>query len=76
MLELVVLYSFFYLEKRDSPKFKRMPKKDYYSKMKELAISGKTIRVDGVRLSSLINESAMSKLVRKLEPFNDFKGKA
>jgi len=39
--------------------------------MKELATSGKIIRVGSVRLSSLINETEMSKLVRKLELFND-----
>lgn len=56
---------------RLSPKFRRMKKKDYYSQMKEFATSGKSIRVGSVRLSSLINESGMAKLVRKLEPFND-----
>jgi hypothetical protein len=48
-----------------------MKKKDYYSQIKELATSGKSIRVGSVRLSSLINEAGMSKLVRKLENLND-----
>jgi hypothetical protein len=48
-----------------------MKKKDYYSRIKELATSGKIIRVGSVRLSSLIKETGMAKLVRKLEPFND-----
>jgi hypothetical protein len=63
---------------RESPKFKRMTKKDYHSRMKELATSGKNIRVESVRLSSLLNEkeTAMSKLVRKIETFNDSQGKA
>jgi hypothetical protein len=44
-----------------------MKKKDYYSQMKEWANLGKSIRVGSVRLSSLINETGMSKLVKKLE---------
>lgn len=39
--------------------------------MKVLATSGKSIRVGSVRLSSLINETEMAKLVGKLEQFND-----
>lgn len=71
VLELVFHYSFYFLEGRNSPKFGRMKKKDYYARMKELATSAKTIRVGTVRLSSLINETKMSKLVRKLERSND-----
>lgn len=56
---------------RLSPKFGRMTKKDCYFQIKELATSGKSIRVGSVRLSSLIKETGMAKLVRKLEPFND-----
>lgn len=63
---------------RSSPKFGRMTKKDYHSRMKELVTSGKTIRVGSVRLSSLLNENetAIFKLVKKLEPFNDSQGRA
>lgn len=71
VLELLFHYSFYYLEGRYSPKFGRMKKKDYYARMKELATSAKTVRVGTVRLSSLINEAEMSKLVRKLERSND-----
>lgn len=44
--------------------------------MKVLANSGKSIRLESVRLSLLINETKMSNLVRKLEHFNDLQGKA
>jgi hypothetical protein len=71
VLELVVHYSFFYLEKRLSPKFGRMTKKDYHSRMKELGASKKHIRVGTIPLSSLINDKEMSKLVRNLERSND-----
>jgi hypothetical protein len=73
LLELVVHYSFFCLEERYSPKFGRIKRKDYYDRVQQLVDSKKTIRSTEILLSSLINESKMSKLVEKIEYVNEIK---
>jgi hypothetical protein len=73
LLELVVHYSFFCLEELYSPKFGRMKRKDYYYRVQQFLDSRKTIRSTEILLSSLINESKMSKLVKKIECINEYK---
>jgi len=69
VMELVVYYNFFYLESLPSPAFRKLPKNksEYYSRLRKLTHYGQKIRANPIRLSSLINEDKMSKIVAKTE---------
>jgi hypothetical protein len=78
ILELIVHYIFYYHSGIESPIFKKMPKKDYITKIKDYSKDGKTIRSGDTSLSSLTRESeiifgnpVMSNLIKKLERNNE-----
>lgn len=48
-----------------------MKRKDYYFRVQQFLDSKKTIRSTKILLSSLINESKMSKLVKEIEQNNE-----
>ncbi len=77
ILELVVHYIFYYHSGTESHIFKKMPKKDYITKIKNYFKDGKTIRSGNASLSSLAEKSEatfntkdIANLVRKLEKNN------
>lgn len=53
-------------------KYEKFQEKDYYSHMKELIDTGEKIRVCSVRLSSIVADRDMSKLVQEVEKINEF----
>jgi hypothetical protein len=78
VLELVVHYVFYCLERGDSPVFGRMPKTKYMSQIKQYHRSGTLIRSGNSSLSSLIEKSEevlgkveIANLVKKMEKSNE-----
>lgn len=69
VLEIVVHYYFYCLEQRLSPKFGRISKKAYRSKIEDIVNSGRKIKSGNILLSSLVNEHCLSKLISKLEKY-------
>jgi len=68
ILELAAHYSFYCLEKRNSPKFGKLPKKDYHAHIRAIIDSNSKIRCGEICLSSLVEANdPVSKLVAKLE---------
>lgn len=70
-LELISHYVFFCLEGRQSPIFGRISKTEYRARLKQLTVSGQKIRVGKIRLSALVSEPQVAKLVERLEVLNE-----
>lgn len=69
ILKLVVSYCCFYKRKLTAPwnKFKKFKERDYYSEMKKLIESERSIRYGDICLSSLVNDDNLSQLLKRIE---------